>query len=72
MCGECYRAYPVRDDIPILLIDEARVEPQEIPSVTRGSPFRVPQRHNVSVSRLIQPPRSTDIHLGASSQLMAQ
>jgi uncharacterized protein YbaR (Trm112 family) len=26
-CVECHRVYPVRDDIPIMLIDQATVEP---------------------------------------------
>ena len=26
-CAACHRAYPIKDDIPILLIDEAKVEP---------------------------------------------
>jgi uncharacterized protein len=26
-CVECKRVYPIRDDIPIMLIDEAKVEP---------------------------------------------
>lgn len=25
-CAQCHRVYPIRDDIPIMLIDEARVE----------------------------------------------
>ena len=26
-CVTCHRVYPVRDDIPVMLIDEASVEP---------------------------------------------
>lgn len=25
-CGTCQRVYPIKDDIPIMLVDEARVE----------------------------------------------
>jgi uncharacterized protein YbaR (Trm112 family) len=25
-CTQCKRVYPIRDDIPIMLVDEARVE----------------------------------------------
>lgn len=25
-CAECHRVYPIKDDIPIMLIDEATVE----------------------------------------------
>ena len=27
-CGTCHRVYPIRDDIPVMLLDEARVEPE--------------------------------------------
>ena len=26
-CTQCHRVYPVRDDIPVLLVDEATIEP---------------------------------------------
>lgn len=26
-CVQCHRVYPIRDDIPVMLIDEAKVEP---------------------------------------------
>lgn len=26
-CVECHRVYPIKDDIPIMLIDEASIEP---------------------------------------------
>jgi len=26
-CGECHRVYPVQDDIPIMLVDAARIDP---------------------------------------------
>jgi uncharacterized protein YbaR (Trm112 family) len=26
-CGECRRVYPIRDDIPVMLVDEAVIEP---------------------------------------------
>lgn len=25
-CAECHRVYPIRDDIPIMLVEEARLE----------------------------------------------
>jgi uncharacterized protein YbaR (Trm112 family) len=25
-CSTCYRVYPIRDDIPVMLVDEARIE----------------------------------------------
>ena len=27
-CGQCHRVYPIKDDIPIMLVDEAKVEPE--------------------------------------------
>jgi len=25
-CSTCHRVYPIRDDIPVMLVDEARIE----------------------------------------------
>lgn len=27
-CGQCRRVYPIRDDIPVMLADEAKIEPE--------------------------------------------
>jgi uncharacterized protein len=26
-CGQCKRVYPIKDDIPVMLLDEASIEP---------------------------------------------
>ena len=26
-CGECHRVYPIQDDIPIMLLDAATIDP---------------------------------------------
>ena len=26
-CESCHRVYPIKDDIPVMLVDEAKVEP---------------------------------------------
>ena len=26
-CSKCHRVYPIKDDIPVMLIDEATIEP---------------------------------------------
>jgi uncharacterized protein YbaR (Trm112 family) len=31
-CGSCHRVYPINDDIPVMLIDEATVE---VPTTSR-------------------------------------
>ncbi len=33
-CGACFLVFPIRDDIPVMLIDEAVTEPPEGPSST--------------------------------------
>jgi uncharacterized protein len=25
-CGQCRRVYPIKDDIPVMLVDEAKIE----------------------------------------------
>jgi uncharacterized protein YbaR (Trm112 family) len=25
-CAKCHRVYPIRDDIPVMLVDEAKIE----------------------------------------------
>ncbi|HVA01680.1 MAG TPA: Trm112 family protein [Terriglobia bacterium] len=26
-CGQCCRVYPIQDDIPVMLVDEAKIDP---------------------------------------------
>ncbi len=33
-CVECKRVYPVRDDIPVMLVDEATIETDESQATT--------------------------------------
>jgi hypothetical protein len=25
-CGQCHRVYPIKDDIPVMIVDQARIE----------------------------------------------
>jgi uncharacterized protein len=27
-CSQCRRVYPIKDDIPVMLVDEAKVDPE--------------------------------------------
>jgi len=36
-CVECRRVYPVRDDIPVMLIDEAKIEDGSEPQPSHQS-----------------------------------
>lgn len=27
-CVQCHRVYPIKDDIPVMLIEEAKIEPE--------------------------------------------
>ena len=27
-CSQCHRVYPIRDDIPVMLIEEATIDPE--------------------------------------------
>jgi uncharacterized protein YbaR (Trm112 family) len=31
-CSRCHRVYPIRDDIPVMLIEEARIENEPQPA----------------------------------------
>ena len=42
-CVECKRVYPIRDDIPVMLIDEATIEEYEAP--IEGYADEQPARH---------------------------
>jgi uncharacterized protein YbaR (Trm112 family) len=33
-CGKCFRVYPIRDDIPIMLVDEATIEQPDTKSTS--------------------------------------
>jgi uncharacterized protein YbaR (Trm112 family) len=35
-CVQCKRVYPIRDDIPVMLIDEAQIEDDQ-PQVSSGT-----------------------------------
>ena len=27
-CSQCQRVYPIKDDIPVMLVDDARIDPE--------------------------------------------
>ena len=41
-CAACHRSFPVRDDIPILLLDEARIETVNEDGLPAANPSSTP------------------------------
>lgn len=35
-CTACHRVYPIRDEIPVMLVDEATIEEPDTPSATKS------------------------------------
>jgi uncharacterized protein YbaR (Trm112 family) len=41
-CVECHRLYPIRDDIPVMLIDEATIEAPDSEAGTETNSLNTP------------------------------
>ena len=67
-CGQCHRVYPIRDGIPILLIDEAVIE-KPFPNAFAGTDLderlSAIAVHGTHSMRRAASPRTTNVRFGA-------